>query len=129
MVKLALDKQDRPLSIESRIAKVLVAVHNTHYVTTGKTPAKLLLKRSPQTCLSLIHPYVDHEYRMQTNAEQAVGDHQSQKFKEGQLVTRGVASLQVMEGHIHFGLMHMQIFNDCKNKQLMTHDGLANIQC
>ena len=44
-------------------------------------------------------------------------------------ISRGVASLQVMEGHIHFGLMHKQIFNDCKNKQLMTHDGLANIQC
>ena len=36
-VKLALDKQDRSLSIESRIAKVLAAVQNTPHVTTGKT--------------------------------------------------------------------------------------------
>ena len=105
-----------PQAFQQQLLKEVHCNHlyNTHHVTTGKTPAKLLLKRSPQTCLSLIHPYVDHEYRMQTNAEQAVGDRQSQKFKEGQLVTRGVASLQVMEGHIHFGLMHMQTVNDCK---------------
>ena len=36
MVKLALDKQDRSLSIESKIAKVLATVH----VITGKTPAR-----------------------------------------------------------------------------------------
>ena len=71
MVELALDKQDRSLSIESRIAKVPAAVCNSPHVTTGKTPAELLLKRSPQTRLSLIHPCVAH--RMQAIAEQAVG--------------------------------------------------------
>ena len=36
MMKLALDKQDRSLSIELKIAKVLATVH----VIAGKTPAK-----------------------------------------------------------------------------------------
>ena len=77
MVKLALDKQDRSLSIESRIAKVLAAVRNTPHVTTGKTPAELLLKRLPRTRLLLIHPCVEH--RLQTIAEQAVGDCQPRR--------------------------------------------------
>ena len=46
-VKQALDKSDKSLSAESRIAKFLATYCNTPHVTTGKTPAELLLKRSP----------------------------------------------------------------------------------
>ena len=83
-MKQALDKSDKSLSVESRIAKFLATYRNTPHVTTGKTPAELLLKRSPRTRLSLIHPCVEH--KMQTVAEQSVGEHQPRKFKEGQSI-------------------------------------------
>ena len=71
-VKQALvDKSDKALSVESRIAKFLTTYRSTPHMTTGKTPAELLLKRSPCTHLSLIYPCVEH--RMQIVAEQAVG--------------------------------------------------------
>ena len=62
-------------------SRIVATYHDTPHVTTGKSPAELLLKRSPQTHLSLIHPCVEH--KMQTVAEQAVGEHQPRKFKEG----------------------------------------------
>ena len=70
--------------MESKIAKFLTAYRNTPHVTTGKTPAKLLLKRSPRMCLSLIHPYVENQ--MITVSEKGVGEHKTRKFKKGQLV-------------------------------------------
>ena len=83
-VKQALDKGDKLLSMESKIAKFLAFYRNTPHVTTGKTPAELLLRRLPRTRLSLVHPCVEH--RMQTVAEQAVGEHQPRKFNEGQTI-------------------------------------------
>ena len=59
-VKQALDKSDKSLSVESKIAKFLAAYRNTPHGTTNKTPAELLLKRSPRTWLSLIHPCVEN---------------------------------------------------------------------
>ena len=83
-VKQALDKSDKSLSVESKIAKFLAAYRNTPHMTTNKTPAELLLKRSPRTRLSLIHPCVEN--RMKTVAEKGVGDHKPRLFKEGQSV-------------------------------------------
>ena len=77
-VKQALDKSDKSLSVESRIAKFLATYRNTPHVTTGKTPAELLLKRSPRTRLSLIHPCVEN--KMRNSAEDAVGEHQPRMF-------------------------------------------------
>ena len=83
-VKQALDKSDKSLSVESTIAKFLAAYHNTSHVTTNKIPAKLLLKRSPQMQLSLIHPCVENG--MKTVAEKGVSDRRPRMFKEGQSV-------------------------------------------
>ena len=83
-VKQALDKSDKSLTVESKIAKFLAAYRNTPHMTTGKTPAELLLKRSPRTRLSLIHPCVEN--RMKTVAEKGVGEHKPRMFKEGQSV-------------------------------------------
>ena len=83
-VKQDLDKSDKLLSVESKIAKFLIAYRNTPHVTTGKTPAELLLNGSPRMCLSLIHPYVEN--RMITVSEKGVGEHKTRKFKEGQIV-------------------------------------------
>ena len=83
-VKQALDKSDKSWSVESAIAKILAAYRNTPHITTSKTPAELLLKRLPRTRLSLIHPCVEH--RMQSVAEQTIGEHQPRVFKERQPV-------------------------------------------
>ena len=80
-VKQALDKSDKSLSMESKIAKFLAAYRNTPHVITGKTPAELLLKRSPQTCLSLIHPCVGNQ--MKIVAEKGVGELKLRMLKEG----------------------------------------------
>ena len=84
-VKQALDKRDKLLSVESKIAKFLAAYRNTPHVITNKIPAELLLKRSPPMWLSLIHPCVEN--RMKTVAEKGVGDRKPRMFKEGQPVT------------------------------------------
>ena len=83
-MKQALDKSDKSLSVESKIAKFLAAYRNTPHVTTNKIPVELLLKRSPRMRLSLIHPCVEN--RMKTVAEKGVGDRKPRMFKEGQSV-------------------------------------------
>ena len=54
------------------------------HITTGRTPAEVLLKWLPRTRLSLIHPCVEH--RMQTAAEKGIGEHKPRKFNVGQSV-------------------------------------------
>lgn len=86
-VKQALVKAEKSLSMESKVAKFLASYCNTPRVTTGATPAELLLKRLLCTHLSLLHPCVDH--RMQTMAEQGIGGSQPRKFSECQSIALG----------------------------------------
>ena len=61
-------------TLEPHIAQFLASYHNTRHTTTSRTPAELLLCRTPQTRLSLIHPCASQ--RMEENVKNQVGSHQ-----------------------------------------------------
>lgn len=51
-------------------------------MTTGRTPAEILLGRALRTRLSLVHPCMAQ--RMSIAAEERVGDHAPRTFQDGQ---------------------------------------------
>ena len=83
-VKKFLEKADKSTSIQTQISKFLASYHNTPHSVTGRTPAEILLGRSPRTRLSLVHPCLsDH---LTQKAEANVGTKQPRQFKENQKV-------------------------------------------
>ena len=83
-LKQALNKANKSDTIETKIAKFLASYRNTPHSITGRTPAEVLLGRSPRTCLSLIHPCMSQ--RMSITIEERVGDKAPRAFKTGQAV-------------------------------------------
>ena len=65
-------------TLETHIAQFLASYRNTCRTTTSRTPAELLLCRTPQTCLSLIHPCASQ--RMEETVKNQVGSHQLRHF-------------------------------------------------
>ena len=83
-VKKFLEKADKSTSIQTQISKFLASYRNTPHSVTGRTPAEILLGRSPRTRLSLVHPCLsDH---LTQKAEANVGTKQPRQFKENQKV-------------------------------------------
>ena len=54
--KRLLEKADKKLPLQHKVANVLFHYRNTPHTTTGKTPSELFLKRAPRTQLSLVKP-------------------------------------------------------------------------
>ena len=83
-LKQALSKASTSESIETKIAKFLASYRNTPHSITGRTPAKVLLGRSPRTRLSLIHPCMSQ--RMSIAIEERVDNKSPQTFTVGEAV-------------------------------------------
>ena len=75
--KRLLEKSDKKLSLQHRVANVLFHYRNTPHTTTGKTPSELFLKRAPRTQLSLVKPCLQRkiELRQTSSKEQSDGLH------------------------------------------------------
>ena len=58
------------LSVSHKLANFLFAFRNTPHTVTGETPALMLLKRSPGTRLSLLHPNVAEAVESQQQRQQ-----------------------------------------------------------
>ena len=83
-VKKFLEKADKSSSIQTKISRFLASYRNTPHTVTGRTPAEILLGRSPRTRLSLVHPCLsDH---LTQKAEASVGSRQPRQFKVNQKV-------------------------------------------
>ena len=65
-LKQALNKASKKDTTETKIAKFLMSYRNTPHSVTGKTPAEVLLRRSPRTRLSLIHPCMSQRMSIAT---------------------------------------------------------------
>ena len=59
-------------SVQHTVADILFRYRNTPHSTTGKTPAKLFLKREPRTFLSLVKPSSKKPCRKQASSIQTV---------------------------------------------------------
>ena len=71
-LKQALNKSTKSDTMETKIAKFLTSYRNTPHSVMGRTPAEVLLGRSPRTRLSLIHPCMSQ--RLSVATEERVGD-------------------------------------------------------
>ena len=80
-LKQALNKANKSDTIETKIAKFLASYRNTPHSITGRTPAEVLLGRSPRTRLSLIHPCMSQ--RMSITTEERVGDKSPEHLRLG----------------------------------------------
>ena len=83
-VKRALQKSSSGDSIVTKISRFLASYRNTPHSITGRTPAEVLLGRSPRTRLSLVHPCLSD--RLNAKAEEQVGSQPPQSFANNQQV-------------------------------------------
>ena len=83
-VKKFLEKADKSSSIQTKISRFLASYRNTPHTVTGRTPAEILLGRSPRTRLSLVHPCLSGH--LTQKAEDSVGSKQPRQFKVNQKV-------------------------------------------
>ena len=83
-VKGILEKADKSGSMDTKISKFLASYCNTPLTVTGRTPAEMLLGRSPRTRLSQVHPCLADTLTQKT--EESVGSKQPRQFKEKQKV-------------------------------------------
>ena len=83
-VKRFLEKADKSASMQTRISRFLASYRNTPHTVTGRTPAEILLGRSPRTRLSQVHPCLADTLAQKT--EEGVGSKQPRQFKENQKV-------------------------------------------
>ena len=83
-VKRALQKSSSNESIGTKISCFLASYRNTPHSITGRTPAEILLGRSPRTRLSLVHPCLSD--RLSAKTEAKVGDKLPRSFSVDQQV-------------------------------------------
>lgn len=84
-VKRALQKSTSSESIGTKVSRFLASYRNTPHSITGRTPAEILLGRSPRTRLSLVHPCLSD--RLNAKAEAQVGDKPPRSFSVDQEVS------------------------------------------
>ena len=71
-MKRAIQKSSSSESIETKISGFLASYRNAPHSITGRTPADILLGRSPHTRFSLVHPCLSE--RLDAKAEAQVGE-------------------------------------------------------
>ena len=87
MVKRGL-KKNVSGSLNSRLARTLFSYHTTLYITTGVTPAELMLGRRPRIRLDLVKPNVAKDVALSQTQSKFCHDSvaQSRKFETGNKV-------------------------------------------
>ena len=80
-VKTALKKATTGTSLETRISRFLFQYRLTPHTTTGVSPAKLLMNRTPHSRLDLLHPDVSSRVRDRQGTQKANHDCHSRQRK------------------------------------------------
>ena len=77
-VKKFLQKAEKDADMMMKISQFLASYRNTPHTITNRTPAEILLGRSPRTRLSLVHPCLSN--RLIQKAKASVGNKRPRQF-------------------------------------------------